>query len=289
MDTSADVLELIEASYKTFSKGQKYIATYICNNYDKAVDMTAARLGHIVGVSESTVVRFATELGFKGYPQFQKALGELVKKKLSSVQRISLTYDRLSESEDLVNSVIHNDIHNLKKTAEILDRQAFNKAVDLIGSARRIYVIGGRSCGALAEFLSYYLNYIFDDVRLIRSDSVTESIEEIYRINEQDVVIAISFPRYSMKTIQTMTFARNRKARIIAITDGNQSPLVAYADCSIYAGSDMVSFVDSFVAPLSVINALLAALSMRYKDSVIHTMASMESIWNELNEYEPTE
>lgn len=286
MDTSTDVLELIEESYKTFSKGQRYIANYICNNYDKAVDMTAARLGSIVGVSESTVVRFATELGFRGYPQFQKALGELVKQRLSSVQRISLTYDRLSESGDLLSSVIHNDIQNLKHTEELIDREAFNQAVDLIGSARRIYVIGGRSCGTLASFLSYYLNYIFEDVRLIRSDSVTESIEEIHRISDQDVILAISFPRYSMKTIQTVTFARNRQAKIIAITDGKQSPLAKSADCSIYAGSDMVSFVDSLVAPLSVINALLAALSMRYKDSVIDTMASMESIWDKLNEYE---
>lgn len=286
MDTSTDVLQLIEESYKTFSKGQRYIANYICNNYDKAVDMTAARLGKIVGVSESTVVRFATELGFKGYPQFQKALGELVKQRLSSVQRISLAYERLSESPDLISSVINNDIQNLKHTEEMIDREAFNRAVDLIGDARKIYVIGGRSCSTLASFLSYYLNYIFDDVRLIRSDSVTESIEEIHRIGDEDVILAISFPRYSVKTIQTVSFAKNRKAKIIAITDGVQSPLAKYADCSIYAGSDMVSFVDSLVAPLSVVNALLAALSMRYKDSVTDTMLSMESIWNTMNEYE---
>ena len=277
MDTSTDVLQLIEESYKTFSKGQRYIANYICSNYDKAVDMTAARLGKIVGVSESTVVRFATELGFKGYPQFQKALGELVKQRLSSVQRISLAYERLSESPDLISSVINNDIQNLKHTEEMLDREAFYKAVDLIGDARKIYVIGGRSCSTLASFLSYYLNYIFDDVRLIRSDSVTESIEEIHRIGDEDVILAISFPRYSVKTIQTVSFAKNRKA---------QSPLAKYADCSIYAGSDMVSFVDYLVAPLSVVNALLAALSMRYKDSVTDTMLSMESIWNTMNEYE---
>ena len=160
------------------------------------------------------------------------------------------------------------------------------EAVDLIGDARKIYVIGGRSCSTLASFLNYYLSYIFDDVRLIRSDSVTESIEEIHRIGEQDVILAISFPRYSVKTIQTVSFAKNRKAKIIAITDGEQSPLAKYADCSIYAGSDMVSFVDSLVAPLSVVNALLAALSMRYKDSVTDTMLSMESIWNTMNEYE---
>ena len=159
----------------------------------------------------------------------------------------------------------------------MLDREAFYKAVDLIGDARKIYVIGGRSCSTLASFLSYYL---------IRSDSVTESIEEIHRIGDEDVIIAISFPRYSVKTIQTVSFAKNRKAKIIAITDGAQSPLAKYADCSIYAGSDMVSFVDSLVAPLSVVNVLLAALSMRYKDSVTDTMLSMESIWNTMNEYE---
>ena len=192
-----------------------------------------------------------------------------MKQRLSSVQRISLAYERLSESPDLISSVINNDIQNLKHTEEMLDREAFYKAVDLIGDARKIYVIGGRSCSTLASFLSYYLNYIFDDVRLIRSDSVTESIEEIHRIGDEDVIIA-----------------KNRKAKIIAITDGAQSPLAKYADCSIYAGSDMVSFVDSLVAPLSVVNALLAALSMRYKDSVTDTMLSMESIWNTMNEYE---
>ena len=174
----------------------------------------------------------------------------------------------------------------MKHTEEMIDRDAFYRAVDLIGDARKIYVIGGRSCSTLASFLNYYLSYIFDDVRLIRSDSVTESIEEIHRIGEQDVILAISFPRYSVKTIQTVSFAKNRKAKIIAITDGEQSPLAKYAGCSIYAGSDMVSFVDSLVAPLSVVNALLAALSMRYKDSVTDTMLSMESIWNTMNEYE---
>lgn len=186
-------------------------------NYDKAVDMTAARLGKIVGVSESTVVRFATELGFKGYPQFQKALGELVKQRLSSVQRISLAYERLSESPDLISSVLHNDIQNLKHTEEMIDRDAFYRAVDLIGDARKIYVIGGRSCSTLASFLNYYLSYIFDDVRLIRSDSVTESIEEIHRIGEQDVILAISFPRYSVKTIQTVSFARTIVRRRIML------------------------------------------------------------------------
>ncbi len=177
MDTSMDVLQLIEEKYPGFSKGQKHIADYIRDNYDKAVDMTALKMGKTVGVSESTVVRFATELGFKGYPELQKALRELVKSRLNSVQRISMTYERSLEKDDFVRQVLRNDISNLRRTEDLLDEQAFNKAIDLIGRARRIYVTGGRSCGILASFLSYYLGYIFDNVRLIRSDSMTESIE----------------------------------------------------------------------------------------------------------------
>ncbi len=286
METNQDVLELIEAKFTSFSKGQKHIANYIKENYDKAVDMTAAKLGSIVGVSESTVVRFATELGFKGYPQFQKALSELVKKKLSSVQRVSLTYDRMSDTQDLLSSVLNNDVQNIKRTAQLVDRTAFEQAIDLIGHARKIYIIGGRSCSMLASFLGYYLNYIFDDVRPIRSDSITESIEEIHRIDENDVIIAISFPRYSNKTIKTMSFARKRNAKIIVLTDGPQSPLVQYSDCAIYARSDMVSFADSLVAPMSVLNAMIVALSMQYKDKVIESMANMESIWSDMNEYD---
>ncbi len=286
MDTSMDVLQLIEEKYPGFSKGQKHIADYIRDNYDKAVDMTALKMGKTVGVSESTVVRFATELGFKGYPELQKALRELVKSRLNSVQRISMTYERSLEKDDFVRQVLRNDISNLRRTEDLLDEQAFNKAIDLIGRARRIYVTGGRSCGILASFLSYYLGYIFDNVRLIRSDSMTESIEEIHGISSEDVIIAISFPRYSFKTVQTVTFARKRQARIIAITDSGQSPLADFADCLLFARSDMVSFIDSLVAPLSVINALLAALSFRYKDTVIETLASMEAIWNDLHEYD---
>ncbi len=289
MDTAIDVLELIEKSYTTFSKGQRHIADFVCNNYDKAVDMTAAKLGKIVGVSESTVVRFATELGFKGYPQFQKALEEMVKHRLSSVGRISLTYDRIASGEDLVRSVLNSDIQILKRTEEMIDRDAFDKAVDLIGQARRIYVMGGRSCSTLVYFLGYYLNYIFEDVHIISSDSFTGSIEQLCRMNEEDVILAMSFPRYSMKTVQTVSFAKSRGARILALTDGEQSPLVRYADCALYAYSDMASFVDSLVAPMSVGNALLVALCMRYKDAVMHTMSSLESIWDKMNEYEHNE
>ena len=285
MEKSKDVLGRIEASYHRFSKGQKRIADYVRRNYEKAASMTAARLGETVGVSESTVVRFATELGYKGFPQFLKALQELVKKQLSSVQRVSLAYERLASKDDLVSTVIHDDIRTLNATMQMVDKQAFNQAVALIDKARKIYVVGGRSCGMLASFFAYYLSFILDQVHLVSSDSVTESLEEIYRINEEDVVVAISFPRYSVKTQQTMAFAKNRHARIIAITDGILSPLVKYADCCIYARSDMVSFVDSLVAPLSVINALLAAISMKNKDSVTETLSSMETMWDEMHEY----
>ena len=287
-ERTGDVLEQMKTSYSSFSKGQRAIADYIIENYDKAVDMTAARLGRVVGVSESTVVRFATELGYKGYPHFQKALGEMVKKKLSSVQRISMTYERVAGG-DLVASVLKTDIQNLKRTADMMDPQAFEQAVEMIGSARKIYVMGGRSCRALAQFFSFYLNYIFEDVHLVASDSISESIEEIHRISREDVIIAISFPRYSLKTLQTMAFAKSRQTRIVAITDGEQSPLARYADCCIYARSDMASFVDSLVAPLSVINAILAALSLKYKDKVMGTLETMEGIWNDLNEYEHTQ
>lgn len=285
MEKTEDVLALIEASYHTFSKGQRRIADFVSENYDKAVSMTAARLGQTVGVSESTVVRFAIELGYKGFPQFQKALKELVKKRLSSVQRMKLASDKLSAGENMVSAVIQDDIRNLNATAQMVDQEAFQKAVDLIDQARKVYVVGGRSCGMLASFLTYYLNYIRDRVHLVSSDSLTESLEEIYRIGEEDVVVAISFPRYSLKTQQTVAFAKNRQARIVAITDGEQSPLNRYADCCIFARSDMVSFVDSLVAPLSVINALLAAISLRNKDSVTETLRSMETMWHEMHEY----
>ena len=285
MEKTDDVLALIEASYHTFSKGQRRIADFVSENYDKAVSMTAARLGQTVGVSESTVVRFAIELGYKGFPQFQKALKELVKKRLSSVQRMKLASDKLSAGENLVSAVIQDDIRNLNATAQMVDPEAFEKAVDLIDQARKVYVVGGRSCGMLASFLTYYLNYIRDRVHLVSSDSLTESLEEIYRIGGEDVVVAISFPRYSLKTQQTVAFAKNRQARIVAITDGEQSPLNRYADCCIFARSDMVSFVDSLVAPLSVINALLAAISLRNKDSVTETLRSMETMWHEMHEY----
>jgi len=279
-----DLLRQIESSYHSFSKGQKCIANYVMNNYDKAVNLTAAKLGRIVGVSESTVVRFATELGFKGYPGFQKALDEIVKNKLNSIQRIALTTTRLEEDK-VLDTVLQSDYENLRFTKEQMNNEDFDRAIDLISDARKIYIVGGRSCEALAQFMGYYLNYIFDNVKLISSNSVTVSLEEIHRMNSEDVIIGVSFPRYSIDTVRVIEFSRKRNAKIITITDSNASPMIKYSDCKLFAKSDMVSVVDSLVAPLSLINALIAALSIRNKDRVVASMETLEDIWEEFSVY----
>lgn len=284
MEENVDLLAKMQAEYRSFSKGQKRISDYICENYDKAVDLTAARLGNTVGVSESTVVRFATEMGYKGYPQFQKALQEIVKNKLNSIQRMHLTLNRIDETK-ILETVLHEERINIKRTAEEIDEEEFNRAVDMICQARRIYIIGGRSCTALTTFLDFYLKYIFDDVRLISTESVTASFEEVHRISSEDVIIGISFPRYSVRTARTLEFSKGRGAKVVAITDSNQSPLTRVSDCHLYAKSNMVSIVDSLVAPLSLINALIAALSIRNKEQVLKTMDTLEHIWDEFNVY----
>ncbi len=284
MEQSQDLLKQIEALYKSFSKGQKRIANYISENYDSAVNLTAAKLGKIVGVSESTVVRFATELGFKGYPQFQDALEEIVKNKLNSIQRIRMTTNKIEKS-DILHTVLQSDKDNIKRTQEDISREEFDKAVELISEADHIYVVGGRSCEPLSHFMAYYLNYIFADVRLVDSGSIAESFEDIHRIGPDDVVIGITFPRYSIDTVKIIEFSKNRQASVIALTDSAVSPLTQYADCVLYAKSDMVSFADSLVAPLSVINALIAALSIRNNEKVLKTMEGLEKIWKEFSVY----
>ena len=284
MEQSQDLLKQIEALYKSFSKGQKRIANYISENYDSAVNLTAAKLGKIVGVSESTVVRFATELGFKGYPQFQDALEEIVKNKLNSIQRIRMTTNKIEKS-DILHTVLQSDKDNIKRTQEDISREEFEKAVELISEADHIYVVGGRSCEPLSHFMAYYLNYIFADVRLVDSGCIAESFEDIHRIGSDDVVIGITFPRYSIDTVKIIEFSKNRQASVIALTDSAVSPLTQYADCMLYAKSDMVSFADSLVAPLSVINALIAALSIRNNEKVLKTMEGLEKIWKEFSVY----
>lgn len=279
-----ELLNRIKEHYPTLSKGQKRLADYIGANYDKAVFLTAAKLGKAVGVSESTVVRFAMQLGFKGYPGFQKALEELVRNKLNSIQRMEVTYGRISQSE-ILETVLQSDIEKIKLTLQGIDQRAFEEAVDTILHARKIYIIGIRSCAPLANFLGFYLNLIFDNVIQIHTNSSSEIFEQMIRVGEKDVVIGISFPRYSMRTLKALEFGSNRKAKVITLTDSIHSPITLYSSCNLIARSDMASIVDSLVAPLSVVNALVVALCMKKQAEVIETLETLEDIWDEYQVY----
>lgn len=288
MANTNDLLNRINQKYSSMSKGQKLLATYITDNYDKAVFFTAAKMGEIVGVSESTVVRFAMSLGYKGYPEFQKALEELVRNKLNSVQRMEVTYGRISQSA-ILETVLQSDADKLKTTLEKIDHNAFDLAVDTILGARNIYIVGIRSCAPLASFLSFYLTLMFDNVRLLHTNSSSEIFEQMVRIGEEDVIIGISFPRYSMRTLKALEFANNRSAKVITITDSIHSPMNLYSSCNLIADSDMASIVDSLVAPLSVINALIVALCMKKQKEVAKTLTTLEEIWDEYQVYENDE
>lgn len=280
-----DLIKNIQESIKGFSKGQKLIANYIINHYDKAAFMTAARLGEVVGVSESTVVRFAIELGYDGYPKLQKVLQELIKSKLTSVQRIEVSSNRINE-DNILKSVLISDMEKIKNTLEDLDLNAFNKVVESILSAKKIFILGVRSSAPLASFLGFYFNLIFDNIRLVHTTSVSEMFEQIIRASEGDVVIGISFPRYSKRTIKAMQFVKSQGAKVIAITDSRESPLADVSDHALIARSDMASFVDSLVAPLSVINALIVAVGMRKKEHIYNVFEKLEKIWDEYQVYE---
>ena len=285
---TADILTNIHNKLTTFSKGQRRIATYILESYDKAAFLTAGALGKITQVSESTVVRFAAELGYDGYPAMQRALQEMVLNRLTSVQRIEVTDERLGE-QDVVSTILQADMDRLRHTNEHLDREAFSGAVEALLQARCIYVLGVRSSAALASSLSYYLHYMFENVRLITTPSTSEVFEQLVRISPQDAVIGISFPRYSKRTLSAMKYARDRGARVIALTDSQLSPLARVADHVLLARSDMASFVDSLVAPLSVINALIVAVGMSRRDEIEQTFNKLEHIWEEYDVYEKPE
>lgn len=278
----------INRHYSRMSKGQKLLSNYIADNYDKAVFLTAAKMGETVGVSESTVVRFAMTLGYKGYPDFQKALEEMVRNKLNSIQRMEVTYGRISQSK-ILESVLQSDEEKIKQTLQEIDDKAFEVAVDTILKARRIYVIGIRSCAPLASFLAFYLNLLFDNVILLHTNSSSEIFEQMIRINEEDVIIGISFPRYSMRTLKALEFANNRSARVITLTDSVNSPMNLYSSCNLISKSDMASIVDSLVAPLSVINALIVSLCMKKQNDVAETLGQLENIWDEYQVYESDE
>ena len=273
-----DILALIQENMNTFSKGQKRIAAFILESYDKAAFMTASRLGKKVGVSESTVVRFAAELGYDGYPDMQKSLQKMIRNRLTSVQRIEVTNDRIGD-QDLVSMVLQSDMEKIRLTLEELDRDAFDHAVKAIVSAKRIYIIGVRSSAAIASFLGFYFNLIFDNVVNVTAGTASEMFEHLLRVGEDDVVIGVSFPRYSSRTVQAMSFARDRKATTVAITDSEASPLAPICKYTLKARSDMASFGDSLVAPLSLVNALLVAVSRAKNDDLANTFQTLERIW----------
>ena len=280
-----DILSLLESEQGNFSKGQKRIAQYLTESYDKAAFMTANRLGKIVGVSESTVVRFAVELGFDGYPSMQKAMQEMVVNRLTSVQRIEVTNDRIG-NQDILSMVLQSDIEKLRQTGETVDRKEFQTAVDAILNARRIYILGVRSVAPLANFLGHYLNYMFDNVQIVTASGSSEMFEKIVGVDASDAVVAFSFPRYSTSTAKGAQYCRSTGATVIGITDSHLSPLGQNCDHVLLTKSDMVSLVDSLVAPLSVINALIVALAARREKEISKTFGELEHIWEEYHVYE---
>ncbi len=282
--TGSDIISKINDRYGKMSKSHKAIAAYITDHYEQAVFMTAAKLGETVGVSESTVVRFASGIGYDGYPEFQEALENWVKDKLNSVQKIGVKYGRSSQSE-ILTSVLQADIEKLEDTIEHLDGTSFEMAVDTILEAETVYVVGIRSCEPLADFLHFYLNMIRGNVVLLKTTSVSEMFEQMLRINERDAIVGISFPRYSMRTLKAMEFANDRNAKVIAITDSVHSPMNLYSSCNLFARSDMVSIVDSLVAPLSLINALVVALCLKRPAEVKKNLEDLEQVWNNYQVY----
>lgn len=284
MELEKSVIQIIDEKYPKMSKGHKLIANYIKDEYDQAVFMTAAKIGEKLGVSESTVVRFASGLGYDGYPEFQKKLAEWVKNKLNVVQKVSARYGQSSQSE-ILKAVLTADIEKINDTLHTLDPSAFEAAVNVILEAKKVYIVGIRSCEPLADFLCFYLNMIRDNVILLKTTSVSEMFEQMIRIDEQDVLIGISFPRYSMRTLKAMEFASDRNAKVISITDNVHSPMCLYSAINLFSRSDMVSIVDSLVAPLSVINALVVALCLQAPEEVKHNLEMLEETWNNYQVY----
>lgn len=280
-----DILFILEEMAPTFSKGQRKIAAYIKESYDKAAFLTASKLGKTVGVSESTVVRFAVELGYEGYPQMQKAMQEMVMNRLTSVQRIGITNDRIG-NQDILSMVLQADADKLRQTGDTVSREDFRQAVNAILKARRIYVLGARSAATLANFSAYYLNYMFDNVQVITVSGAGEMFENLVGVSADDVVLAFSFPRYSTATLKAAQYCRSVGATVIGFTNSNISPLAQSCDFVLVAKSDMVSLVDSLVAPLSVVNALLVALASAREQELKANFETLERVWEEYNVYE---
>ena len=282
---SYDILDTLQEKMPEFSKGQRRLAQFITESYDKAAFMTASRLGKAVGVSESTVVRFAVELGYDGFPSMQKAMQEMVVNRLTSVQRIEVANDRIGD-QDIVSMVLQADIDKLRQTGETVDRKEFQASVNAILKAKRVYILGVRSAATLANFLGYYLNYMFRNVHIVTASGAGEMFEQIVGVGAEDVVIAFSFPRYSASTAKGAQYCRSTGATVIGVTDSRLSPLGQNCDHVLLTKSDMVSLVDSLVAPLSLVNALIVALAAKRENELAKTFNSLEHIWEEYNVYE---
>ncbi len=282
---ASDLLSVLQEKSTSFSKGQRMLAKYITASYDKAAFMTASKLGKTVGVSESTVVRFAVELGYDGYPRMQKAMQDMVLNRLTSVQRMEVANDRIG-NQDVLSAVLQSDADKLRQTAELVDRAAFESAVDAIRKAKRIYIMGCRSVAPLANFLGYYLGFMFPNVYVVTASGSSEIFEKLIDISAEDVVLAFSFPRYSSATAKGARYCRTTGATVISITDSQQSPLGQNSDYLLLAKSDMLSLVDSLVAPLSLINALIVALAAGRGQVLAKNFEALERVWEEYNVYE---
>jgi DNA-binding MurR/RpiR family transcriptional regulator len=283
-----DILSVISRENSGFSKGQRLIARYIFENYDKAAFMTAGKLGKAVGVSESTVVRFAAELGYDGYPGMRKALQEMIRNRLTSVQRIEAARDFIDD-RNVLKAVLSDDIEKLQSTLEEIDQDSFNRAVDAILGANRVYISAMRTSKYLAEFFGFYLNMMMDNVHVVCESGAGEVYEELIRIEAGDVFIGFTFPRYSSRAIKAMRYAKAQGAQAIGITDSEASPFFGVADICLLAKSDMVSFLDSLVAPMSLVNALIVAIGVRSQEALSDTFKRLESVWSEYEVYEKVE
>jgi len=281
MSESIDLMRVIQTNFHKLSKGQKIIAQYITSNYDKAAFMTAAKLGESVGVSESTVVRFANTNGYTGYPDLQKQLQEMVKTKLTTVQRIEMSSD-YTNNDSILKNILKSDMENIRGTMEEIDGKVFEQAVKCISEAKSIYILGLRSSTALAEFLGFYLNLIRDNVHVV-TYTIGDIFEQLFRINKDDLIITIAFPRYSARTVKALEYAKSKEAKAIAVTDSMLSPLCSRADYTLIAKSNMESFVDSIVAPMSVLNAIIVAVGIHEKQNISASFASLEDIWKKYN------
>lgn len=283
-EKNKDLISLIKVNFPRLSKGQKLIAEYILNHYDKAAFMTASKLGEMVGVSESTVVRFANALGFSGYPSLQRALQELIKNKLTTVQRLSMS-NSYSDNSTLLKKILKADMDNIRSTIDEISNEEFEKVVDCIYNANRVYIIGLRSSTTLANYLGFYLSLILDNVKVV-TYGISDIFEQLLRVNKGDVVIGISYPRYSRRTLEALSYVKEQECKIIGITDSFLSPISGIADYTLIAKSNMISFVDSLVAPLSLINALIIAIGMREKNEITQYFYKLERLWDEYKVYD---